>query len=171
MGVLDSMKDMLAQYTSGAGAGNAEADFHKIAQSADAGTLAHGIAEVMRSGETPPFAQIVSQLFASASTDQKSAMITALVSAVPADQRGPLTAMLGGSVPGTGSTSSSAAPATMPSEDTVATMARRAEQSGAGVIEAMSRFYAQHPTLVKTLGTTAMVIAMRKIAEHHARNA
>ena len=29
-------------------------------QSADAGTLAHGIAEVMRSDETPPFAQIVS---------------------------------------------------------------------------------------------------------------
>ncbi len=50
-------------------------------------------------------------------------------------------------------------------------MAQRAEQSGAGVIDAMSRFYAEHPTLVKTLGTTAMVIAMRKIAEHHARNA
>jgi hypothetical protein len=166
MGLLDSMKDMLAQYTRGAGTGNAEADFHKVAQSADAGTLAHGIAEVMRSNETPPFAQIVSQLFNNASSDQKSAMIAALVSAVPADQRGPLAAMLGGSAPG-----SSAAPATMPSQDTVASMAQRAERSGAGVIEAMSRFYAQHPTLVQTLGTTAMVIAMRKIAEHHARNA
>jgi hypothetical protein len=169
MGVLDSMKDLLAQYTSGAGAGNAEADFHKIAQSADAGTLAQGIAEVMRSDQTPPFAQIVSQLFASASSEQKSAMITALMSAVPADQRGPLAAMLGGSASGT--TGSSGAPAAMPSRDTIASMAQRAEQSGAGVIDAMSRFYAEHPTLVKTLGTTAMVIAMRKIAEHHARNA
>ena len=31
----------------------------------------------------------------------------------------------------------------------------------------MSSFYAQHPTLVKTLGTAAMMIAMRKIAEQH----
>jgi hypothetical protein len=167
MGLLDSMKDMLAQYTGGAGGENAEADFHKVAQSADAGTLAQGIAEVMRSDKTPPFAQIVSQLFANASPDQKAAMITALVSAVPAEQRGTLGAMLGGS----GRASVAGAPTTLPSKDEVATMAQRAEQSGAGVIEAMSNFYAQHPTLVKTLGTTAMVIAMRKIAEHHARNA
>jgi hypothetical protein len=168
MGLLDSMKDMLAQYTGGAGGENAEADFHKVAQSADAGTLAKGIAEVMRSDQTPPFAQIVSQLFASASPDQKAAMITALVSAVPAEQRGALGAMLGGS----GRASVAGAPTTtLPSKDEVASMAQKAEQSGSGVIEAMSNFYAQHPTLVKTLGTTAMVIAMRKIAEHHARNA
>jgi len=167
MGLLDSMKDMLAQYTGGAGGENAEADFHKVAQSADAGTLAQGIAEVMRSDQTPPFAQIVSQLFANASPDQKAAMITALVSAVPAEQRGALGAMLGG----TGRASVAGAPAALPSKDEVASMAQKAEQSGSGVIEAMSNFYAQHPTLVKTLGTTAMVIAMRKIAEHHARNA
>jgi hypothetical protein len=167
MGLLDSMKDMLAQYTGGAGGENAEADFHKVAQSADAGTLAQGIAEVMRSDQTPPFAQIVSQLFANASPDQKAAMITALVSAVPAEQRGALGAMLGGS----SRASVGGAPTTLPSKDEVASMAQRAEQSGSGVIEAMSNFYAQHPTLVKTLGTTAMVIAMRKIAEHHAGNA
>jgi hypothetical protein len=168
MGLLDSMKDMLAQYTGGASGENAEADFHKVAQSADTGTLAQGIAEAMRSDQTPPFAQIVSQLFANASTDQKTAMITALVSAVPADQRGALTAMLGG---GSTGASVAGAPATLPSKDDVASMAQRAEQASPGVIEAMSNFYAQHPTLVKSLGTTAMVIAMRKIAERHARSA
>lgn len=168
MGLLDSMKDILAQYTSGAGTENAEADFHKLAATADPGTLAHGIAEVIRSDQTPPFAQIVSQLFANASSDQKAAMVNALLAAVPAEQRGPLTAMLGESSPGTGS---SGAAASQPSNDTIASLARRAEETGSGVVEAMSNFYAQHPTLVKTLGTAAMMIAMRKIAERHARNA
>lgn len=168
MGLLDSMKDMLAQYTSGTGTGNAEADFHKLAQSVDAGTLAHGIAEVMRSDQTPPFAQIVAQLFVNASTDQKSAMVKALLSAVPVDQQGQLAAMLGAPAPGT---ASSGVPATMPSKDAIAKIAQKAEQTGAGVIEAMSNFYAQHPALVETLGSAAMVIAMRKIAERHARNA
>jgi len=168
MSLLDTMKDMLAQYTSGAGGENAEADFQKVAQSADPGTLAQGIAEVIRSDQTPPFAQIVSQLFANASPEQKSAMVTALLSAVPAGQQSQIAAMMGGSP--VGATTSGAASA-MPSSDTIASMAQRAEQSGWGVIEAMSSFYARHPTLVKTLGTTAMVIAMRKIAEHHSRTA
>ncbi|HEX7137788.1 MAG TPA: hypothetical protein VF219_08075 [Vicinamibacterales bacterium] len=168
MGLLDTMKDMLAQYTSGTGGENAEADFHKLAQSADAGTLAQGIAEVIRSDQTPPFAQIVSQLFANASPDQKTAMVKALLSAVPAEQQSQIAAMMGGPAAGT---TPPGAPSTMVSKDTVASMAQRAEQTGPGVIEAMSNFYAQHPTLVKTLGTTAMVIAMRKIAERHSRNA
>jgi hypothetical protein len=41
------------------------------------------------------------------------------------------------------------------------------QQGGAGVVDKMSAFYAQHPTLVKTLGSAAMVVAMRKIAERH----
>jgi hypothetical protein len=168
MGLLDSMKDMLAQYTAGAAAGNAEADFQKLAQSADAGTLAHGIEAVIRSDQTPPFAQIVSQLFANATPDQKAGMLKALLSELPPEQQAQLSAMLGG---GSSSGSSSPGASAMPSNDTIASMAQRAEQSGPGVIQAMSNFYAQHPTLVKTLGTTAMVIAMRKIAEGHSRNA
>jgi hypothetical protein len=31
----------------------------------------------------------------------------------------------------------------------------------------MSTLYAAHPTLVKTLGTAAMMIAMREIAQRH----
>jgi len=35
----------------------------------------------------------------------------------------------------------------------------------------MSALYAAHPTLVKTLGSAAMMIAMRKIAERHSQSA
>jgi hypothetical protein len=54
------------------------------------------------------------------------------------------------------------------SPDTIASVARSVEQANPGVVETMSAFYAQHPTLVKTLGSAALMIAIRKIAERHA---
>jgi hypothetical protein len=47
----------------------------------------------------------------------------------------------------------------------VQTIAEHAEVHSPGIIEAMSRFYAQHPGLVKTLGSAALTIALAKIAE------
>jgi hypothetical protein len=169
MGLLDTMKGVLAQYGAGtASEANAEADFHQLAQSADAGTLAHGIAAVMRSDQTPPFAQIVSQLFANGSSDQKAGMLKALLSSASPDMQGQLAALLAGAGGASAATAGAAAP---PSSDTIASVARRVEQSNPGVVDTMSSFYAQHPALVKTLGSAAMMIAMRKIAERHAQNA
>ena len=97
MGLLDTMKGMLTQYNAGtASEGNAEADFHQLAQSLDAGTLAQGISAVMRSDQTPPFAQIVSQLFASGTGDQKTAMLKTLLSSAAPDLQNSLAAMLAG---------------------------------------------------------------------------
>jgi hypothetical protein len=47
------------------------------------------------------------------------------------------------------------------------TLAQHVEQHDAGIVDKMSALYAAHPTLVKTLGSAAMIIAMRKIAERH----
>lgn len=107
MGLLDTMKGVLAQYSAGtASEGNAEADFHQLAQSLDAGTLAQAVSAVMRSDQTPPFAQLVSQLFANGSGDQKAAMLKTLLASASPDQQGSLAAMLAGAgtsgaVPGT----------------------------------------------------------------------
>jgi hypothetical protein len=54
------------------------------------------------------------------------------------------------------------------SSDAVAALAGRVHAASSGSIETMSAFYAQHPTLVKTLGGAALVIAMRTIAERQA---
>ena len=51
----------------------------------------------------------------------------------------------------------------------VQALAQRVEQHDAGIVEKMSAFYATHPALVKTLGSAAMMIAMRKIAERQNR--
>jgi hypothetical protein len=44
-------------------------------------------------------------------------------------------------------------------------LAAQTETSNPSVIDAMSRFYSQHPELVKTLGAGALSIALAKIAE------
>ena len=49
----------------------------------------------------------------------------------------------------------------------VQTIAQHVEQHDSGIVDKMSALYAAHPTLVKTLGSAAMMIAMRKIAERH----
>jgi hypothetical protein len=122
---------------------------------------------MMHSDQTPPFANLVSQLFTNASPDQKTAMLNTLLASAPANLRGQISAMLPGVDSSTTVTSAQAAST---SSDTVATIAQTLHNQGAGVVDKMSTFYAQHPTLVKTLGSAAMIITMRKIAELHQRS-
>jgi hypothetical protein len=165
MGLLDSVKSVLAQYASGAApAGDAGAHFEQVAQSVDRGTFAQGIAAALRSDQTPPFAQLASQLFASGSGAQKMAMINTLLSSVSPEQRAQLSAL----IPGLGTASAvTDAQAAAVSPTAVQTIAQHVEQHDSGIVDRMSALYAAHPTLVKTLGSAAMMIAMRKIAERH----
>lgn len=165
MGLFDSLTGMLAQYASSAApTGDVGAHFEQVAQAVDPGTVAHGIAAALRSDQTPPFAQLASQLFASGSGDQKMAMINTLISSVSPDQRAQLSAL----IPGLGGAASvTAAQAAAVSPAALQTIAQHVEQHDAGIVDKMSALYAAHPTLVKTLGSAAMMIVMRKIAERH----
>jgi hypothetical protein len=51
--------------------------------------------------------------------------------------------------------------------DAVQSLAQHVEQHNGGIVDTMSTTYAAHPTLVKTLGTADMMIAMRTIAQRH----
>jgi len=164
MAVLDDVKELLGKYAAGATAsGDTAAHFQQVAQAVDSGTLAGGIAEALQSDQTPPFSKIVSQLFASGSGEQKRAMLNALVSAIPSDQRDKISATVP-SVPSISvDTTTESASAVTPKD--VQKLADHAQKHDAGIIEKMSAVYAAHPALLKALGTGAMAIAMRKIAE------
>jgi hypothetical protein len=165
MSLLDSLTGILSQYASGAApAGDPGTHFEHVAQSADPNTVAQGIAAALRSDQTPPFAQLASQLFASGSSDQRVAMLETLLGSLPADQRARLSAVIPGFAGGASVTSAQAAAI---SPDALQTIAQQVEQHDGGIVEKMSAIYAAHPTLVKTLGSVAMMIAMRKIAERH----
>lgn len=166
MGLLDSVKGMLEQYGSGGvPTGDAAAHFQQVAQSVDSGTLAQGIAAAMRSDETAPFAQLVSQLFSAGSSDQKLAMLDTLLAAASPQQRAQLSALIPG-LDAAGTTSGVQPTAISPAA--IQTLAQHVEQHDSAIVEKMSSLYAAHPTLVKTLGTAAMMIALRKIAERSA---
>ena len=165
MGLLEDVRTLVTHYVSQGGSPqDVAANFSHVVDSTDAASLSPGIAEALRSGETPPFAQMVSQLFANASPDQKASMLNALLGSASPE----LQATLRSLIPGAATTATiSRTHAENVSPDVVTTLAEKVEQHNPGVIDRMGAFYAQHPTLVKTLGSAAMMIAMRKLAERH----
>jgi hypothetical protein len=50
----------------------------------------------------------------------------------------------------------------------VQALTEHAQKQDPSIIDRVSEIYAEHPTLIKTLGAAALTIAMRKIAEQHA---
>ncbi len=164
MAVLDDVKELLKQYAGGAApAGDVGSHFQQVAQSVDSGTLTQGIAAVIRSDNTPPFSQIISQLFASGSGEQRTAMLNTLLSAVPSEQRAQISTLIPGLGPVLGGGSAQAGANVSPAA--VQKLAQHVEQNDASIVDKMSAFYAGHPALVKTLGSAAMMIAMRTMAK------
>jgi hypothetical protein len=161
MSLFDELKGLAAQYTGGAPPqGDPSAHFDRISKAVDSSTLAQGIAAAMRSEQTPPFSELVSQLFSNGSADQKATMLNAILAAAP---------QLTHLVPGLSSEGTvNPQQATTISPDTVQNLAHQAEQHDPSVVDRLSSVYANHPTLVKTLGTAAMAIAIRKVAEKYA---
>jgi hypothetical protein len=185
VGILDQVGAILKQYQSGeAGApggtaGAAEtvvADFDHVASAVPTNTLADGIAHAMRSGATPDFGAAVSSLFAQGNPAQRSAMLSTLVAACgPAAQR-ILAGAGAGAVPGAGAAASAGAadstgvPAEQVTEvhpSTVQELANHAQSQDPGIVDKMSAFYAQHPTLVKGLGAVALATVMSRVSQQH----
>jgi hypothetical protein len=172
MGAADILAGVLKNYLQPTAAPHAEADAHfdQVAGAVPAGTLASGITAAFESKETPPFAQMLTQLFSNSDPVQRAAVLNTLVNAIPAEQRGALMSALG--LPA--SAASSAAPPTITpqqaqqaSPDVVQQAAGAAAAQNPSIMGQFGNFYAQHPTLVKSLGSLAMIIAMRKIARNY----
>ncbi len=165
MGLLDDVKNVIGQYSAGtASPADLEAQFHQVVGTANPSAVSQGIAAVLGSNGTEPFGQMVSQLFANGSADQKAGMLNALLASATPEVR----AKLGSLIPAAAATGAvSGAQATSVPADAVSALAQQVHGQNPGVVQELSGFYAQHPTLVKTLGSAAMMLAMRKIAERH----
>jgi len=99
-------------------------------------------------------------LFSNGSGEQKASMLNAILAAAP---------QLSGLIPGLASGGTvTPQQATAIPPDAVQNLAHQAEQHDPSVIDKLSSVYANHPTLVKTLGTAAMMIAIRKVTEKYA---
>ena len=164
-----------------------EQDFDHIAQHAEPEMLEQGISHAFRSDQTPPFGNMVGQLFGQADSGQRAGMLNQLIGALgPAvlgsmlgsraggmgggGLGGLLGGLLGGGNPG-GNAATQPMPQFSPqdaerlSPEEIQELATRAEQQDPGIIDQMSRYYAQNPQLFKALGGAALAIALGRIAQ------
>lgn len=168
MGIIDSLNDVLKNYSGGATqtTANATEHFDQVAQAAPSNVIAEGLAAAFRSNQTPAFGNLVGSLFSQSSGEQKAGILNELLGSV-----GPgVLAQLGGAgalaglLGGAGSQiSPDQAQAVSP--EVVQQLAAHAEKSDPSIVDKASEFYAQHSTLVKTLGGAALSIALAKVAE------
>jgi hypothetical protein len=168
MGLLDSVSDVLKQYAGGGNASSANATDHfdKVAQAVPQDAIADGLSAVFRSNQTPAFGNLVGNLFSQSNGDQKAGLLNQLLSSVDPSA---LTGLAGGgalaSLLGGGAKPITPDQAQNISPDLVQQLATHAEKTNPSIVDRASAFYAQHPTLVKTLGSAALSIALAKVAQ------
>jgi hypothetical protein len=132
---------------------------------------------MFHSDQTPPFAQMAGQLFGQADPNQRAGMLnqmsggmgpSVLASLMAGAGGGALGGILGQLTQG-GSVHAAITPdkASNLTPEQLEVIAGHAEQHSPGIIDKMSNFYADHPGLVKTLGSAALAIALAKMAERH----
>ena len=176
---------LLQQYIGGAAApaGQVENHFDQASQNAGGDLLSQGLAAAFRSDQTPAFGQMAGQLFGQSNPNQQAGMLNTILAGMGPAVLGSLLnkgGSGGGALGGLGGLGGllgqltgggSAAPQLTPAQasaltpDQVQVIANHAEQSNPGIIDQLSAFYAEHPTLVKTLGSAALSIALAKMAE------
>lgn len=168
MGLLDNLGGLLKQVESG---NVAESDLHsafdQVAGSVPSGTLANGLTHAFNSDQTPPFEQMVSGLFAQSNPQQKAGLINQIIAAVgPAAAAQMATSAGLGGIAGAlagGSVTPQQAQQVSPSQ--VQVLAQNAAKKNPSVVDMAAGFYAQHPTLVKTIGVAALGLLMSKMSK------
>ena len=170
MSWMNEIANVLQNYSQGgqpAAGADVDAHFHQVAQTAPPADLASGIAAMFHSDQTPPFAQMVGQLFSNSNGAQRASLLNTLLSSGAASGiLSQLSQTAGISLPaGLGSTASITPEAAAQITPEMAQQAvAQAEQHDPSIVDRISEIYAQHPTLVKTLGAAAMSIALAHLA-------
>jgi hypothetical protein len=163
--------DLLNKYIrpSEAPLANATEHFDTVTQQAAPQQLGSGIAAAFRSDATPDFGQTISSLFAQSSPEQKAGVLNHLLESL-----GPSAAAVAGGgvlqrlMASSGSSGTiSPAQASQISAADVSAIATHAEQQNSSIVDRLGGFYAQHPTLIKTLGVAALSAVMSHMSKQH----
>jgi hypothetical protein len=158
-----SILDILKQYTTpGAAQGDVHSHFDTVAQQASPGELSSGIAAAMRSNATPSFGDTIGGLFGNSNPDQRAGILNQLVKSIGPGALASVGGGVLGKILGSGGAQAPISPAqaAQVSPSDVSAIAAHAEQHDGSIIDRVSGFYAQHPTLIKTLGAAALAATM-----------
>lgn len=169
MGLLDDMGQLLQQVNSGkAGESEAHAAFDQMATTIPSTSLADGVAHAFKSDQTPPFEQMLSGLFTQSNGEQKAGILNQVLATLGsggvtqalAGSGGGLAALAG--MLGGGSVTPQQAQQVPP--EAVQVLAQQAAQKDPSIMDKAADFYAQHPTLVKTIGAGALALLMSRLS-------
>ncbi|HUP96944.1 MAG TPA: hypothetical protein VM073_03330 [Usitatibacter sp.] len=116
-------------------------DFDRVAQEAEPDALSEGLEDAFNAEVTPPFEQMVGQLYGRSDSHQRAGLLREIL----------------------GSRFSPDEAQHMPVNEVEAAAADAARQNPS-IIQRVSRFYAEHPQLVQTLGQVALSVAMSGMA-------
>lgn len=162
MGLLDILK----QYTNPGATptGDVTGHFDTVAQQSNAKDLGSGIAAALRSDATPSLGQTISNLFGQSNPSQKAGVLNEIMQALggaglASAGGGILGRILGSGAQGP-STPIKPGQAAQISPSDIGTIATSAQQQDGSIVDRLGSFYAQHPTLVKTLGVAALSAVM-----------
>ena len=111
--------------------------FESAARQAPPEDVSRGIHEAFRSDETPPFEKMVGQLFGKSDPNQRAGFLNQILGRQVSPEEAK----------------------NMPVHE-VETATADAAAANPGIMERASRFYAEHPVLIQTLGQAAITIAM-----------
>ncbi|TQK10381.1 uncharacterized protein DUF3597 [Herbaspirillum sp. SJZ107] len=163
-----NLGNLLNQYLGGGANANpaqAENDFDHVAQNSPFAALAQGVTQALRSDQTPPFSQMVGQMFSNGNPEQRAGMLNQLLSNISPGVLSSVAGGLFGNLAGGDQAKVSPEQAAQLSPEQVQELAAKAEQQNPGIVERMGDFYAQHPTLVKTIGGAALAVALGAMAK------
>jgi hypothetical protein len=155
---MNAVSNLIDRY-SGAGGGTASApadvheDFGQVAQSAPRDVVAGGLSQAFRSDQTPPFPQMLANLFGRSDPNQRAGLLNQLLGSL-----GPAAASL---LPGLGGGRVTPQQASQVSPEQVQAAAAHAEGQNPSIVDQVSRFYAEHPEVVKAAGGLALTIALQ----------
>ena len=169
------LMDILQQYANSASGANASVDhahYDEVARTAPPEVMGQGLGDAFRDRNTPPFAQLVGQLFGQSNPQQRAGVLNQLIGAAGP---GVLASIAGGSLSRLlGHTTGGAAPVTPDqasalSPEQVQEIASHAEQRDPGIVDRIGGIYAQHPQIVKTLGSAVLDVALAGVANRMRR--
>jgi hypothetical protein len=159
-------------------------DFDNVARAAPQPALADGLSAAFRSEQTPEFGQMAANLFNNSNPQQQAGLLNTILKYAGPAILGRIMSGGGGGGGGIGAGAGGGGglsdlinifrgggqqeltpeQAGQIPPEAVQQVADEAQKHDPSIIDRISEFYAEHPTLVKTLGTAALTIALSKIA-------
>jgi hypothetical protein len=147
----------------------AERDFDQVATQAPRDMLSQGLSAAFRSDNTAPFPQLVGQLFRNSDGPMRSNLLNSMVGILGPEVLSRVLGRTGGrdlpSESGVYNRELTPEDAERVPPEAVEELADQAQQKDPGVIDRISDFYAEHPTLVKSLGAGVLGIAMSHLSK------